>query len=275
MGKFEAYRRTKIAVLGCGNMGAAIIRGLVEHSFYPQNIHVFDTDPKKIQALKKEVSVRTAKSARHAASLCDVVILAVKPQVVASVLHEIGLATPKTTLVISIAAGIRIETIQKAFKEKVPVVRVMPNMPALVGEGMSAYCLGAFASASHQKVTEAILGAIGEAVQVKESLIDLVTALSGSGPAYFFLLAEKMIESACALGMKSDVAKKLVYQTAVGSAAVLNKTQEDPESLIARVASKGGTTEAALKVFRQKGLGKVVGDAIEAALKRSKELERP
>lgn len=274
MGKFDAYRRTKIAILGCGNMGGAIVRALVDRSFYPQNIYIFDTDPKKISALKREVSVRSAKSARHAATLCDVVILAVKPQSVASVLHEIGLATPRTTLVISIAAGIRVETIQKAFKDKVAVVRVMPNMPALVGEGMSAYCLGAHAAPSHQKITEAILGAIGEAVQVKESLIDLVTAISGSGPAYFFLLAEKMIESACELGMKADVAKKLVYQTAVGSAAVLKKTQEDPEVLIERVASKGGTTEAALKVFRQKGLGKVVGDAIEAALKRSKELER-
>ncbi len=272
MAKFEAYRRTKVGVLGCGNMGSGIVRGLVDRSFYPQNLYVYDADPKKVSGLKREMSVRAAKSARHAASLCDVVILAVKPQVIGSVLHEIGLAMPRTTLVISVAAGVRLETIQKAFKEKVPVVRVMPNMPALVGEGMSAYCLGSHAGPSHQKITEAILGAIGEAVQVKEGLMDLVTALSGSGPAYFFLLAEKMIESACALGMKADIAKKLVYQTAVGSAAVLKRTQEDPEVLIERVASKGGTTEAALKVFRQKGLGKVVSDAIEAARERSKEL---
>jgi pyrroline-5-carboxylate reductase len=272
MTKDQLPRRLKVGVLGCGNMGQALSRGLVEHSFYPQNISVFDTDPKRTAELRREINVRVAKSSRQIASVADLVVLAVKPQVMESVLHEIGLCTPRTTAVLSVAAGIRIAQIQKAFKEKVGVIRVMPNMPALVGEGMSAYCLGPYATGHHRKLAETVLRSIGEVVEVKEGAMDLVTAISGSGPAYFFLLVEKMIEAACEMGMKADVAKKLVYQTALGSAKALIATREDPEVLIGRVASKGGTTEAALRLFRQKGFGKIVADAIGSAERRSKEL---
>lgn len=274
MAKSDPFRRLKVGVLGCGNMGASIVRGLVEKSFYPQNIYVYDTDSKRTSALKREINVRVAKSNRQIASFCDVVLLAVKPQVIDAVLNEIALCTPRTALAVSIAAGIRIARIQKAFREKVGVIRVMPNMPALVGEGMSAYCLGPYATANHRRAAEMILKSIGEAVEVKESAMDLVTAISGSGPAYFFLLVEKMIEAACELGMKADIAKKLVYQTALGSAKALVSTGEDPEVLIARVASKKGTTEAALQLFKQKGFGKIVYDAIERASERSKELSQ-
>jgi len=272
MAKTEQFRRLKIGVLGCGNMGASIVRGLVEDGFYPQNVLVYDVDPKKISAIKKEVSVRSAKSNRQVASICDVVLLAVKPQTLPSLLEEISLCTPKHALAISIAAGISVSTIQKGFKERIGVVRAMPNMPAQVGEGMTAYCAGQYTTASHEKIAEAILGAIGEVVPVRESLMDLVTAISGSGPAYFFLLAQSMIQAACELGMKADVAKKLVYQTMLGSAKTLAASGEDPEELIARVASKKGTTEAALKVFKQKGFGKIVLDAVRAAHDRSEEL---
>jgi len=121
-------------------------------------------------------------------------------------------------------------------------------------------------------VIQTILSSVGPAVEVKEKLMDLVTALSGSGPAYFFLLASKLIEAGCELGMSAEVAKKLVYQTAFGSSKVLVKDYEDAEDLIARVASKGGTTEAALAVFRKRGLGKIVLDAVRAALRRSRQL---
>lgn len=273
-GKLESYRRLKVGVLGCGNMGASIVRGLVENSFYPQNVLVYDVDGKKVSALKKDISVRSAKSNRQVASICDVLILAVKPQVMPSLLEEISLCTPKQALVISIAAGIPIAVLQKGFKEKVGVIRAMPNMPAQVGEGMSAYCAGTYATAQHEKVAEAVLGAIGDAVPVREALMDLVTAISGSGPAYFFLLAQQMIQAANELGMKADVAKRLVYQTMLGSAKALAASGEDPEEMIARVASKKGTTEAALRVFRQKGFGKIVLDAVRAARDRSEALSR-
>lgn len=263
----------KIAVVGTGNMGAALVKGLVEKSVYSQNISIFDADKKKMEALRKSCSVKAAKSNRLCVTLADVVILAVKPQILPEVIQDISTAVSKDTLVISIAAGVSMTKIESAFKKPVCLIRVMPNMPALVGSGMSAYSLGRHANTKHRRLAEAILSAFGEVALVPEKSIDLVTALSGSGPAYFFLLAEKMIEAAYELGMKVDLAKKLVYQTAFGSGRILSQTDDDPEDLIARVASKGGTTEAALKMFQKKGFGKIVQDAVKAAYKRSLELK--
>ena len=262
----------KIGVVGAGNMGQAIVRGLVEKSVYPQNISIFDIDQKKLNTIKKEAHVKVAKSNRQCVSLSDVVILAVKPQLLKEVIEDISTVVERDTLVISIAAGVSIGKIESFFKKPVSLIRVMPNMPALVGAGMSAFSLGKHATPKHRKIAEGVLSAIGEMVLVPEKMLDLVTAVSGSGPAYFFLLAEKMIEAAYEMGMKVDVAKKLVYQTAFGSGKVMMDSQEDPEILIERVASKGGTTEAALKVFQKQGFGKVILDAIKAADKRSKEL---
>ncbi|HTL71340.1 MAG TPA: pyrroline-5-carboxylate reductase [Candidatus Eisenbacteria bacterium] len=268
----SALSGLKIGVVGAGNMGQALVRGLVEKAVYPQNISVFDVEKKKLDAVKKEAHVRVSKSNRHCVSLSDVVILAVKPQILPEVAAEIATSLGRETLVISIAAGVSIANLEGWIKKPVAIIRVMPNMPALVGAGMSAFSLGRHASAKHRKIAEAILGSFGEAVAVPEKALDLVTAVSGSGPAYFFLLAEKLIEAAYELGMKVDVAKKLVYQTALGSGRVMAESGEDPEVLIERVASKGGTTEAALKVYQKQGFGKIVQDGVKAAARRSREL---
>ena len=262
----------RISLIGAGNMGQAIARGLIEKSVYPQNISVFDVDKKKLDAIRKDARVKIAKSNRQAVSLADVVILAVKPQILGRVAEEIASGFGKETLVISIAAGVTLKTIESFFKKPVSLIRVMPNMPALAGAGMSAFSLGRHATAKQKKIAEAILGALGEVVQVQEKMLDLVTAISGSGPAYFFLLAEKMIQAAYEKGIKAEIAKKLVYQTAFGSGKVLKESYEDPDVLIQKVASKGGTTEAALKVFQRQGFGKIIQDAVRAAAKRSKEI---
>ena len=262
----------KIGVIGAGNMGQALIRGLVETSVYPQNISVYDIDKKKIDAVRKDARIKISKTARQCVSLSDVVLLAVKPQSVREAVEEIKSVVESQTLVISLAAGVTIATLESYFQKPVCVIRVMPNMPALSGAGMSAFSLGRHASAKHRKIAEAILSSFGQVVAVPEKTLDLVTAVSGSGPAYFFLLAEKMIEAAYELGMKVDIAKKLVYQTAFGSGKVMAESGEDPEDLIARVASKGGTTEAALKMFQKHGFGKIVHDGVKAAYRRSKEL---
>lgn len=270
----SALTGLKIGIIGAGHMGQALVRRLVEKSVYPQNIWVFDVDGKKLGALKKEAHVRIAKSNRQCVSLSDVVILAVKPQIIQEVIEEIASGLDPQCLVISIAAGVPIAKIEQFFKKSVPVVRAMPNMPALVGAGMSAFSLGRHAGPKHRRIAEAVLSAFGEIEQVSEKTLDLVTAVSGSGPAYFFLLAEKLIEAAYESGMKVDVAKKLVYQTAFGSGKVMAESGEDPEVLIDRVASKGGTTEAALKVYQKQGFGKVIHDAVKAALKRSRQISR-
>lgn len=262
----------KVAVVGAGNMGRAIVKGLVEHSVYPQHISVFDVDPKKTAELKKELNVKVAKSGRQAASLADIVILAVKPQTLQPVAEDLATSIPDGAFVLSIAAGVPVAKIESYFKRQIAVVRAMPNMPALVGAGMSAYAAGRHSTGKHKKLAEAVLSAFGEAVALPERALDIVTAVSGSGPAYFFLLAEKMIEAAYEGGLKADVAKKLVYQTALGAGRVLADAAEDPDALIARVASKGGTTEAALGVFKKKGFGKIVHEAVRAAAKRSREL---
>jgi len=268
----SALSGLKVGIIGAGNMGQALARGLVEKSVYPQNIRVFDVDGKKLAALAKEAHVKAVKSNRQCVSLSDVVILAVKPQIMREVIEEIATVTGRDTLVMSIAAGVPMQKIESYFKKPVSLIRVMPNMPALVGAGMSAFSLGRHATARHRKVAEAVLSALGEIVQVPEKMLDLVTAISGSGPAYFFLLAEKLIEAGHQMGMKVDTAKKLAYQTAFGSGKVMAESQEDPETLIERVASKGGTTEAALKVFKKQGFGKIILDAVKAADRRSKEL---
>ncbi len=264
----------KIGVIGSGNMGQALVKGLVEKSVYPQNISVFDLDKKKREAIKKETHVKVAKSSRHGASLSDVIVLAVKPKDIQGVAEEIASVLGQGTLVVSIAAGVPIAKIEAYFNKPVSVVRVMPNMPALVGAGMSALSLGKHATQKHRKISEAIFSAIGEVTVIQEKMLDLVTAVSGSGPAYFFLLAEKLIEAAYEAGMKVDVAKRLVYQTALGSGKVLAQSGEDPEDLIERVASKGGTTEAALKVFQKQGIGKIIQDAVKAAYQRSRAISR-
>ncbi len=262
----------KIGVLGTGHMGQALIRGLVEKNAYPQRIIAYDVDKKKLHTFQKETHIKAAQSSRQCASLADVVILAVKPQGLESLAQEIETALGQNTLVMSIAAGVPLKKLQSFFSKPVALVRVMPNMPALVGSGMSAFSLGRHCANKHKKIAEAILASFGEAVPVQEKMLDLVTAVSGSGPAYFFLLAEKLIEAAYEMGMKVDIAKKLVYQTAFGSGRVMIEELEDPEDLIARVASKGGTTEAALRVFKKQGIGKIIQDAVKAAYERSKEI---
>lgn len=262
----------KIGVVGAGNMGQALIGGLVEKSVYPQNISIFDVDKKKLDAARKQSHVKISKTSRQCVSLSDVVILAVKPQILPQVAEDIATSLQPGALVISIAAGIPLSKLESYFKKPVAIVRAMPNMPALAGAGMSAFSLGKHATGKHKKIAEAILSSFGEAELVSEKSIDLVTAVSGSGPAYFFLLAEKLIEAAYEMGMKVDVAKKLVYQTAFGSGKVLIENGMDPEDLIAKVASKGGTTEAALKIFQKQGFGKIVQDAVKAANKRAKEI---
>jgi pyrroline-5-carboxylate reductase len=234
-----------IGFVGSGNMAEALIKGIITAKVYaPQNILVSDIRPERLELLAKEYHVQPADSNAALASKVDILVLSVKPQNMTEALQSIKDALKKDTLVISIAAGIKVANITAVLGD-IAIVRVMPNTPALIGQGASAL----FANDKAKPVMEKAM--FGKAVVVDdEGLIDAVTAVSGSGPAYYFLLMEEMIKAAEQLGLPDNVAKELVLQTAKGAALLATSADEKGESpaqLRRKVTSPGGTTEAALR----------------------------
>jgi len=199
----------------------------------------------------------------------------VKPKDFDKVLKdEICCSVSKDKLLISIAAGITTKYIESVVGKDIHVIRVMPNMAALVGEAISSISAGSSVSGEDMKLAKDIFSTIGDVVEVDENLVDSVTAISGSGPAYFFYLIEALIEASKELGLDEEIAKSLVLKTAIGTSKLLEVLKEEPSRLRAKVTSKGGTTEAALKVFETKNFKDIVRDAVKQAYKRSKELSR-
>ena len=264
----------KLGVIGCGNMGAALLRGVVRARVLPPGrVLCADAEAAKLRRLARALKVRAVGSNGELARASGVILLAVKPQQMAKVLAEIRPHLAHRPLLISIAAGIRSGWIERRTGGRCPVVRVMPNTPALVGAGISAVAPGRRASAAHLKAAEAVLRAVGEVVRVPERWMDAVTAVSGSGPAYFFHLMEQMIRAGTELGLSPAAARLLTLATAAGAAA-LAAQGEDPATLRAKVTSKGGTTEAAFRAFERGRLAQTLRAGIRAAAKRSKELSR-
>ncbi len=266
---------SKIGFIGAGNMAQALIKGIIDARLYkPQDIIISDIRPAQIKSICKKYKVKSAADNCILAKTVGTLILSVKPQNMQDVLNEIKKSLNKNILIVSIAAGITTKRLQKTLGN-IPVVRVMPNTPALIGAGAAAIFATKNAK-SKLKNVKRIFSAVGIVEQVdNEKLIDAVTAVSGSGPAYFFLLMEEMIKAAVKLGLKKQVAEKLVLQTAKGAGllavqAALRK--ETPDILRKKVTSPGGTTEAALKVFSKRGFEKIVNEAITAAAKRSRQL---
>ena len=263
-----------VGIIGCGNMGTALARGMVEARLLPAGrITGYDADAAMTRRLARGLKIKAARSSREAAACC-VVRQAVKPQQMAEVLAEIRPLLSRRPLLISIAAGVRTDWIERRAGQGVPVVRVMPNTPALVKKGISAIAPGRSAGARHRAVAERIFGSVGETVRVPERLMDAVTAVSGSGPAYFFYLMEQMAEAGAGLGLPAGTAKRLAAVTARGAARLAACGGEDPAALRKKVTSKGGTTEAAFKVFERQGLGRILREGIRAAARRAKELSK-
>ncbi len=264
-----------IGFIGGGNMAEALVKGVIAAKVYPpENIIVSDIKPERLELLKKQYKVRTTADNAALARSVDVLVLSVKPQNMADALKSIKGSVNPDTLVISIAAGIKTKLIASAL-DNVGVVRVMPNTPALIGQGASALFATDRAKPMLRKA-QRIFEAVGVVVFVEdESLIDAVTAVSGSGPAYFFLLMEEMTKAAVELGLPEDVAKKLVLQTAKGAALLAadrDKDGETPAVLRKKVTSPGGTTEAALKTLADGDFGPLVIAALTRARDRSVEL---
>ena len=264
-----------IGFIGSGNMAEALIKGIIRAGVYlPQDILISDVLPDRLDMLVEKYGVQRAQDNGALASTADTIILSVKPQMLATVLEEIKTNVGKNSLIVSIAAGKRIKTITDVLGD-VPVVRVMPNTPALVGEGASAIYANKKAKARLTEVVK-LFSAVGRAVVVDdEDLIDAVTAVSGSGPAYYFLLMEEMIKAGIEMGLPADVAKDLVLQTAKGAAMLAleaDKNGESPADLRRKVTSPKGTTEAAMEVFAKGDLAGLINAAVKRAQARSKEL---
>jgi pyrroline-5-carboxylate reductase len=259
----------RIALIGAGNMGEAILAGI--HT--KNSCFVCEPRLERQVYLAKKYRVKIGPVA-EVVQAAEVVILAVKPQDFPELLAEISSRPVKGKLFISIAAGITTSFVEKALKQSVRVVRVMPNLPALIGEGMAGLTAGKRATLKDIKLAESIFRAVGGTVVVKETMLDAVTAVSGSGPAYVFLFVECMMKAARKLGLSEAEAKTLVYKTLVGSAHMLAGSADSAEVLRQKVTSKGGTTLAAMDVFMQKDIYGMFEAAMKAARDRSKELAK-
>lgn len=260
-----------IAIIGTGAMGSIIARGLIRAGWEPSSISAADKFPDSVNTLAESAGVIAATSATEAVAGRDVVVIAVKPNNVVGLLTEIGPGLSKDQLVISIAAGVPIAVFERVIPG-VPIVRAMPNTPASVEEGMTGYATGTAAGDAEAAVAHEVLSSIGVAVRVTEQQLDAVTAVSGSGPAYVFLLAEAMTHAGEELGLDNETATTLVNQTLRGAGMMLGLSDKDAAGLRVQVTSPNGTTAAALQVFEESGFRDVVDRALAAAAERSREL---
>lgn len=264
---------TRIGFIGAGNMAGSLIRGLVAKGVKSANIWAADVDSHKLDQIRSACHIQTAPNA-ELAELVDVIILAVKPQVMKSVCLDLARSLQsRKVLLISVAAGITLDHMLKWFGKHSAIVRCMPNTPALVGKGATGLFANDQVTQAQRKLASDILASVGIGLWVpRESDIDAVTALSGSGPAYFFLFMEAMQAAAVEMGLHPELARNLTYQTALGAAELAQRSSEDTADLRRNVTSPGGTTEQAIRQFNEGGLQKLVNKAMHAAQKRSVEL---
>lgn len=262
----------QLALLGGGRIGEALIRGLLDAEFEPADLAVAESDPHRRRVLEEALpGVRVVPSAAWAVADADVVVVAVKPADVVEVLEQAGSSLAADALLISVAAGVRLEALERAAPDR-PVVRAMPNTPALVRRAATAIAGGRHTTDAHLATAERVLGAVGVVVRVPESQLDAVTGLSGSGPAYVFLVAEALIEAGVLAGLPRETADVLVRETIMGAASLLAAGDESPEALRTAVTSPGGTTAAGLHVLESAGVRAAFLDAVRAAAERSREM---
>ena len=262
---------TTIAVLGAGKIGEALLSGLLHAGRSPDDLMFTERYPDRAAQLEQTYQVRAVDTAT-AARKADVLVVAVKPQDIDPLLAQLAELVSPDTLVVSLCAGLPTALYERRLPDGVPVVRVMPNTPILVGEAMSVMSAGRCATDMHLELAEELLASVGKVLRVPESQQDAVTALSGSGPAYFFYLVEAMIDAGIMLGLPRPTVTELITQSAVGAARMLRDTGEHPVLLREAVTSPGGTTIMAIRELERHGVRAAVLAAIEAARERSVEL---
>lgn len=264
----------KIAILGAGNMGVAFSRSFLKYELVkPQDLQLIIRNEKKVSKIKKEFpEVNISYFAEANIEEADVVIISVKPQDFQFVAENLPFKLQENQMVLSIMAGVKIEKIQKLLHHK-NVVRAMPNSPTLIGMGITGYTAAEGISFNQILQIERLLNSSGRAVYLEdENLLDSVTALSGSGPAYFYYIVDAMIKAGMKMGIDENLSKLFVKQTMIGAYHLINNSDKNLDELIKEVASKGGTTEAALKVFNENSLKEILENGILSAENRAKEL---
>lgn len=263
----------RLAVLGTGKMGEALVAGLLATGWRrPEDVVVTARREERLDELSERHGVETTLENAKAVAGAEVVVLAVKPQDMELLLADISAHVTPDQTILSVVAAIPTAFIEARLGSSVPVVRAMPNTPSVVNEGMAGIAAGKFADERHLEVATDVLGHVGRVVTVPENYLDAVTAISGSGPAYFALLAEAMIEAGILLGLSREVSTQLVVQTMLGSAKMLRDTHMHPVELREMVTSPGGTTTRAIQVLEQAGVRAAFLNAIQAAMERSLEL---
>ena len=268
-------KKVRIAFIGCGNMGHSLIGGLIANGHDPSLITGADPDPAQRDLANKEFSVSTFEDNAEAIRKADVVVLAVKPQNMQKTLNGLDSELAKRApLILSIAAGVRLDAIDGCLSARLPLVRVMPNTPALIQAGVSALFANDKTSPEQRELAEGIMRSVGSVIWLEdEKMMDAVTALSGSGPAYFFLVMEVIEKAGIHLGLPTQQAKLLTLETAFGAAKMALESTADAATLRKQVTSPGGTTEQALKVLMEEGrIEQLFLSALTAAKRRSEEL---
>ena len=269
----DAASPTRWGFIGAGKMATALILGMIRAgSARPDRIAASDPSPTAREALAAESGVATSDSNAEVAAGCDVLVLAVKPQMMAAALADLGSGAASGKLVVSIAAGVPLARLTDGLGPDVRAVRVMPNTPALVGAGASAYCPGPGVGEGDEAIVRRLLESVGRAHRVPEAQMDAVTGLSGSGPAFVYVIVEALSDGGVRAGLPRDVATDLAAQTVLGAARMVLETGLHPGALKDQVTSPGGTTIAGLHALERGGLRAALIDAVSAAASRSAEL---
>lgn len=272
----DVMKPATLALIGCGNMGRCLLRGLIADGYPAERLRASDPSAEQLRLLTSRCPVLTSVDNTQVVRDADVVVLAVKPQVMKTLATTLASAIGRQRpLVISIAAGISTVSLARWLGPELAIVRAMPNTPALLGCGATALFANEFAQPPQRELAESVLRAVGLTVWLdEESLMDVVTAVSGSGPAYFFLFMELVERSAIEMGLPYDLARRLTLQTAFGAAKMALEASVDTAALRDQVTSPGGTTAEAIHVLRAGGLGGIVDQALRAAHRRSQELAK-
>jgi len=264
-----------IGIIGAGSMSEALIRGLC-NSGVPSNqvIVTNKANRERLEELSRRFGIRATRDKAELVGAADLLIIAVKPKDIADLLREIGSLVRSGQVIISVAAGVHTSFIEERLTPGVEVIRAMPNTSCLVKESATALCRGVSAGDTAEYISREVFASVGKVIPVSEAMLDAVTGLSGSGPAYVYLMIEAMVEAGERMGLTRDVSHTLAVQTVFGAAKMLKDTGESPEYLRRRVTSPGGTTMAGLEVLAEKGFPQAVIQAISRATERSQELGR-